>query len=316
MAGRAWLVAGLCALAAAAITVVEIAGAPDPVRMPTAPPVVPILGAIGAILLVTTADRAVLSLGARAAVGTLCGAAMLAGSLLAIPHTLLIVIIWIGSRISGGAGPFEVTPAWPSTAAHLIAVVAVAMLGVWLVVERRRDRQRCLACGRVDPTPGVARWPVGPWLAALAVGSSLPYGLLKAAWALGWAGGLTGQAFTDVAFTSPGFGDTAVLTGVSVIVAVLMGARVSGRWVRPILLAVGVFGSLLLVPVAAVGAVSLVPVALGLTSIDDSEIAPWAFLLVYGSFLFWGGALVALTVSYWRATRPICRRHRLAVSTP
>jgi hypothetical protein len=155
-----------------------------------------------------------------------------------------------------------------------------------------------------------------PWPAVLTVAGSLPYGLLKTAWALGWTVGLTGHAFDGVSFTSPGFGDTAVLTTISAVAAVSMGARAAGRWTRPVLLGVGVIGSLMLLPVGVVGAVELVPVMLGSASIDESEIAAWAFALVYGSFLVWGCALAALTVTYWRATRGACRHHTLAAALP
>lgn len=304
----------MCALAAASFSAVEIAGAHDPVQMPTAPHLVPILAATGGALLVTTADLVTLSLRARTILSVLCGAGMLAGSLLAIPHTALIVIISLASRISGGVGPFDVTPQWPVTAAHLITILAAVSLAVWVVVEQRRHRLRCLECGRVDPAPSAARWPALPWLAALAVAGSLPYGLLKAGWALGWTGGLIGHEFSDVSFTSPGFGDTAVLTCVSVIVTVSMGARLSAGWRRPVLIAVGAIGSFMLLPVAAVGIVDLVPLALGLRSIDDPEIADWAFLVVYGSFVVWGAALASLTIGYWRTTGRSCPRHALTTT--
>lgn len=116
-----------------------------------------------------------------------------------------------------------------------------------------------------------------------------------------------------MSFTSPGFGDAAVLTCVSVIVTVSMGARLSAGW-RPVLIAVGVIGSFMLLPVAAVGIVDLVPLALGLRSIDDPEIADWAFLVVYGSFVVWGAALASLTIGYWRTTGRSCPRHALTTT--
>jgi hypothetical protein len=72
-----------------------------------------------------------------------------------------------------------------------VAVAAAGLLVAWVVRERRVLRGRCPACGRAE---------------------SLPHGLLKLARSLGWTGGLTGHAFDGVPFTSPGFGDTAVLT--------------------------------------------------------------------------------------------------------
>lgn len=171
-----------------------------------------------------------MSLRTRSVVAAGCGAGMLAGSLLAIPHTVLILISWLASRVTGGAGPFDLTPGWLSAAAHLTTVAAVGLLAVWTVLDRRQHRQQCPACGRVEPDPPATRWPALPWPAALTVAACLPYGLLKTAWALGWTGGLTGHAFSGVSFTSPGFGDTAALTAVSVVAAVAMGARAAGRW--------------------------------------------------------------------------------------
>jgi hypothetical protein len=306
---RTPLAAAACGLGALLHAAVVVTGTQPAVLMPVAPAPVPIVAALGAAVLVAAGSA--LPERTRTGLAVLCGAGMLAGSLLAVPHTALIAIIWVASRVTGAAGPFDVAPDWLTSTTHVTTVVAVGLLAWWAVLDRRARRDRCPACGRTDPQPPPTR-PALPWLAALAVAGSLPYGLLKLSWALGWTGGLTGHAFDDVSFASPGFGDTAVLTGVSVVAAALMGARAAGRWVRPVLLAVGVIGSLMLVPVAVVGAVQLVPVGLGLAPIDESEIAAWAFALVYGSFLVWGCALAALTVAYWRSTRGACRRHTAA----
>ena len=307
--------AGGCALAAAAAAFVQVTGATDPVGMPLAPQPVPLLGAVSGLLLVATATRTRLAPGARTAVGALCAAALLAGSLPAVPHTVLIAIAWAGSLVSGGTGPFDIVPSWPMTLAHLLAVVAALMLLAWLAGRRRADRGRCAACGRVEPARAGADDPMLPRLAAAAIAGSLPYGLIKTAWGLGWKGGLLGHQFDGVSFTSPGLGDTAVLTGIGIAVALAMGARVSGRW-RPVLLGVGGLGSLMLVPVAVAGVISLVPVALGLTAIDNQTVSPWAFTLVYLSFLAWGGSLSWLTVRYHAATRPACSGHRLPAPVP
>jgi hypothetical protein len=306
---RSLLAAGACATTALLHVAVAVVGAQPAVLMPIAPPPVPIAAAAGATLLVVAGSG--LPPRARTGGAALCGAGMLAGSLFAVPHTALIAIIWLAGRVTGGTGPFDIAPQWLITATHFATVVAVGLLAGWAVLERRVNRGLCPACGRVDPDPAPARRSALPRLAALTVAGSLPYGLLKLAWAVGWTGGLTGHAFAGVSFTSPGFGDTAVLVGVSVITAVLMGTRATRRWLRPVLLGVGVIGSLMLLPVAAVGAVELAPVALGLATIDESEIAAWAFMLVYGSFLVWGSALAALTVTYWRSTRRACRHHAL-----
>jgi hypothetical protein len=126
--------------------------------------------------------------------------------------------------------------------------------------------------------------------------------------------GLTGHAFDAVGPTSPGFGDTVVLTGIGIAAAVAMGLRRRGRWLRPLLVAVGGLGSLMLLPVAALALVQVAEVALGSRRIDDQEIAPWAFLVVYASFAVWGTGLAGLTVGYARSTRPPCRRGQVAAS--
>ncbi|HLR28200.1 MAG TPA: hypothetical protein VK086_05870, partial [Ruania sp.] len=109
--------------------------------------------------------------------------------------------------------------------------------------------------------------------------------------------------------TSPGFGDTVVLTVLAIVVSVAMGAGVGSRTLRWILTTTGLCGLLMLLPVGLTAVTQAVPVLWGGASIDDSEIAPWAFMMVYISFLFWGGALAWLTVTYWRATRPSCAAH-------
>lgn len=311
LARRAAITGGACALVAALDTAVAVTGTVDPVRMPTAPLAVPLIAALGGALLVAAARRTGLPGRARTALAALCGAGMLAGSVAAIPHTVLIAVVTVAARVTGGRGPFDVEPQWLTTAAHLVAVVAALVLLVWAVAERRIDRGRCPACGRATADAPPARRSALPWLAAAAITGSLPYGLLKLAWGLGSTVGLTGDDFADVSFTSPGFGDTAVLTLLSCVVAAAMGAGVAGR-LRPVLLGIGGLGSFMLLPVAAVTATMLVPVALGTATIDGSEIAPWAFLLVYGSFAVWGTALTALTVAYWRATRRPCRAHHVA----
>jgi hypothetical protein len=300
-------VVGACVLSAVLHAAVAVVAPENVVAMPTAPPPVPVVAALGAALLVAAADRTGVPARARTGLAALCAVGMLAGSLLAVPHTLLLALIWAVGRVTGGTGPFDVAPDWLTTAAHLATVAAVGLLVAWAVRDRRVHRGLCPACGRADHGPTGAHRSALPRLAALTVAGSLPYGLLKLAWALGWTGGLTGHAFDGVSFTSPGFGDTAVLTGVSVVAAASMGARATGRWTRRVLIAVGTIGSLMLLPVAAVGVVQLVPVVLGLTTIDDSEIAVWAFLVVYGSFLAWGTALAALTVAYRQETRGTCR---------
>lgn len=282
------LVAAACLLAALVVTAVALAGVVEIVQMPVAPRVVPAVAAACGALLVGLARLRPLAPRVTTGTGLVCAAGMLAGSVMAIPHTVLIMVVWAASRLTGGVGPFDVTPQWSTTAAHLVTVGAALLLVMWAVGplgDRARPGPRFLA-----------------WAAALAVAGCLPYGLLKITWALGGTIGLTGHSFDGVSFASPGFGDTALLTAVSIVVSVLMGTRVTSAWLRPALTGVGTLGSLMLLPVGVLGIVDVLPVALGVASTGDREIAPWVFLMVYGCFAVWGVALACLTAGYWRST--------------
>lgn len=299
--------AGLCAVASALFLAVEVTDAPEPVQMPVTPHLLTAAAAAAAALLVLA--RPLLRLPVRTGIAAACAAVLGAGSLAAVPHTLMTLIVWAGGLVTRGEGPFDVTPAWLLSATYLVAVAAAASLVGWTVADRRHAGGRCSACGRATAGPDAPVAARLPLWAAVAVVGAVPYGALKLCWALGIGIGLTGHAFAAVTLSSPGFGDTVVLTGIGVATAVAMGLRRRGRWLRPLLLGVGGLGSLMLLPVAAVALVQVVEVALGFRTIDDTEIAPWAFLVVYASFAVWGTGLAGLTVGYARSTRPPCPRH-------
>src|SRR5699024_2331255 len=212
-------------------------------------------------------------------------------------------VAWVGVAVTGGIGPFEAEPSWSMTAVHLTNLVASGAVLAWLLWQYRRTTHRCTACGRVanarpaaPASGGAARWQRLRVLAALTIVASLPYAGFKVAWSAGAMIGLVGPGFDDVGFTSPGFGDTVLLTGISVAACLVMGSGLSGtnparRRVRRPVLSIGTLGSLMLLPVGAVALGQLAPVALGRASIDDSVIAPWAFVVVYLSFVIWGVAL-------------------------
>lgn len=280
----------------------------DPVAMPTfSPPVAAAAAAVAAALLLAGPVRPgrwrVIAFAVAASV-------MLAGSLLALPHTVLMVIVRAGQMITGGSGSFAVEPSWPATLAHGANVVAAVLSGRFLLLDRRARRGVCAQCGReraVPPTAAATRW-LRP-LAVLAVGGALPYGALKLAWSVGSDVGLTGDGFEAVTLGSPGFGDTVLLTALAVAVAVAMGAQVAHRRLRRVLLVIGSCASLMLLPVGITAMVQLIALLIGGGSIDDSQIAPWAFALVYASFFVWGTALAALTLAYWSVTRAPCSAH-------
>lgn len=301
--------AAVCALAAAGFLVLMIFdfGETAP-GMPIAPRPVALLGAAaaaGLIFLIRDRTRPVLLITALAAL-----LIMAAGSAAAIPHTALILIIMAIGLITQAAGPFVLDPPVITMITHLITAAAAFLGGAWLLGRWRALRGVCPTCGRAEAVgpPARSRWV--PVLAAVAVAGALPYGLLKLAWALGFRIGRPGHSFDSVSFASPGFGDTAMLTGLSIIASVLMGLRLGPRLVRLGLIFVGTVGSFMLVPVGVIGAVTgLIPVALGLRSIGDAEIAGWAYAVVYGSFAVWGLGLCLLTVGYARGTRPPCWSH-------
>lgn len=304
-----------CAATAVAFALLGVFGAEDTVAMPTVPRLVAAIAAAvtAALVLLPSGERERLRSGAV----MVAAAVMLSGSLLAIPHTVLMVIVWTGQQFTGGSGPFAVEPSWSATLVHGMNVVAVALVALWLVADHRRRNGHCLRCGRTSATPPPAgsrgrRW----WPALIAAAGALPYGLLKLAWSLGFDVGLTGDGFSEVTASSPGFGDTVVLTGFSIVVCLVMGAGPGRAVVRWMLTAVGVGGSLMLLPVGLTAAAQFVPVLWGSASVDDSEIAPWAFGLVYVSFLVWGAAFAWLTIAYWRATRPHCRAHPAESAVP
>jgi hypothetical protein len=253
----------------------------------------------------------------RLALGLAACVGMLAGSLFAVPHTVILAVAWAGGRLTGGTGPFDVDPAWSATAVHLCNVVSSLGLAWWLLRTWRAQRGRCPTCGRLDAAPPSR--PRGrqrlPRLAAVAVLACLPYGLLKLAWGLGSRAGLTGHAFDDVSLTSPGFGDTVVLTLVSVVTCVGMGAAVRQPVARRAAIAIGTIGSTMLLPVAVVALPQLAVAALTGRGTDDPEIATWVFVVVYLSFAVWGTALALLTRTYWQVTMPTCSRpfHRAAL---
>ena len=304
---RARVVATACALTAAAFAALWLTGGESPVRMPVLPFWATAgLAASAALLVAGSAlapDRWVRS---RSVLGVVGCAGMFLGNVAAIPHTVLLVVVRAAAAVTGGTGSFDVEPVWSIAAVHVLNLGASVLLGRWLLRARRERRGRCGSCGREDPAPPRAGRGRLPWLAAAAVLACLPYGLLKLAWALGSRIGLTGHAFDDVSFTSPGFGDTVVLTVVSIGACVVMGAAVERPVVRRAALALGSLGSVMLLPVGVIGTVTLLLVPLTGGTISDSEIAPWVFVGVYASFLLWGVALAALTLGYWRATRPVC----------
>jgi hypothetical protein len=308
----------VCLLAGGALVAIELAGLADPVEMPTAPRwFAAAMAAVTALLTLPTGRPAPLWRTILAA-GT--GVGMLSGSLLAVPHSILMLVIGVLNRLTGAEGPFDVGIPWATAGTHLVVTAAAFLVAAWTVVQHRLRRGRCPWCGRVAAeAPAVAERTRRSlrWLALVAVLAAVPYTVLKLAWGLGSRIGVNGDAFDGVTLASPGYGDTVVMGAVAVLASVVMGAgAVPATFRQRVLHAVsatlGVIGSLMLLPISVAGAVLMVvapPAA-------DGELTPWIFYLVYGCFIVWGLALAPLTVLYLRATRRPCPRHRPAPGPP
>jgi hypothetical protein len=309
--GVAGAAAAGCLASGLLFVAVELLDAPKLASgVPAAPPWVAAGGAVvAAAAVLTAARRPARQLRALAAGG---GLAMLSATAVGLPFALLLLVIWLASRLTGAGGPFVLAPPWLALAAHVATLAALAGLAAWLVVDRRLRGGRCLRCGfdshAPPPGPSPGRRRQLRALGALAVVAAVPYTALKIAWGLGWQGGLVGDRFDQVSLASPGFGDTAALAVVAIAVSAAMATPVTQRGVRAVCLLVGGLGSVMLLPVGAVGTASVLPVLLGVSTAADSEIATWVFAMVYGSFAVWGAALAALTVRYRQTTRRPCRR--------
>jgi hypothetical protein len=308
---RTPLVTGLCLLTAVGSVVGHYVGEDlTGDRMPAAPWWVVLCGALAGVGWTIWVQRRPAH-PAQVTVGGAAVLAMLAGSLVLIPHNLLYAIIWVLQLVNPGHNAFPSTPGVeivPRMIGHLLAVAASAALAYATLRVWRAVRGRCSACGRTTPEPKPVPngWLVGFGL--LSVLGCLPYGLLKLAWSFGSRVGMTGHQFDGVGFDSPGFGDTAVLTSVSIVASVCMLLRLRGRWLRPLLTFVGGVGTVMLLPVGVLGAARTAAELLGIVPSNVTELAPWVFYTVYVGFFVWGIGLCALTIVYVRGTAGPCRQ--------
>lgn len=242
--------------------------------------------------------------------GLAAGVLVLAPVLMRAPWTLLMAIIWLGSKITNGPAYFDLQPDWFGTGVLVTALLAGGGLLVQAREDRRLGRQRCRRCGRCGSAPAPLRRRLLRVAAVFAILAPLPYAALKLAWALGSDAGLRDpHLFDDVSFWSPGFGDTSILSAVAIVAAVAMAVPLRRRTARVALGIVGSVGSVMLVPVGAMAMVGFTRVALGLDSLYDEGLHAWVFVLVYVSFMVWGAALSVLTATYLAGTRPPCADH-------
>lgn len=231
------------------------------------------------------------------------GVLLLLGSLGRLPHNLLFALVWGITQISGAEPAFPMDPNWPKFVVHLLALASVALLG-WHVRARLRAHPELipasLRAARM-PRARAMRWSRA--FGAVGVLAALPYGGLKLAWSLGWRGGMD-DGFEDVGAETPGFGDTVALTGVAIVLAVLMAVPVRQRLARAALLAIGLIGTLMLIPVGVIGSYELLITAFGAQPNENTTLALWVFALVYPAMLLWGVALAGQTWCYRSATAP------------
>ena len=311
------LAAGCCLVAFLAAALLPSLGPADPVAMPTTPAWLTAVAAAAAAVLVLVTSRARVRITGIVATGA-CAAVMAAGSLLALPHTILMVVVWAANLITGAGGSFEVAPSWSATLMHLAVLAALVAVTAWIVARVRLLRGSCPRCGRRVPQPPTVsgRRSCLVWLAAVSVFATVPYAGLKLAWSAGMPLGLVDGSFAEATFASPGFGDTVIMSAVSIIVSVVMGLGVRQKVVRLVSAGVGAVAALMLIPVGGSAAIMLVASTVGAYTIDDSAIAPWAYIVVYLSFLTWGTAMVLLVWNYWRATARTCRRHTVPPPAP
>src|SRR5262245_16277053 len=116
--------AGTCTATAVLFTAMEVTGAADPVLMPTTPHVVT-AGAAAAGGLALLWQRRTGAFRGPGALAAASAALLATGCVAAVPHTVLILVVWAGALVTGGRGSFDVAPAWTATAANLAGVLAL-----------------------------------------------------------------------------------------------------------------------------------------------------------------------------------------------
>lgn len=301
--------AGLCAVMAVSFTLAQLTGVTEmTVGMPIASRWVAVIAGLATASMIMVSSRTP-SLAPRAAI-LVAVSAGLTSSLASLPHNILFTLVWVVSQITGVEAAFPLVPNWGSIIPNLINLIAAATVAVWLLADHRARGGRCLRCGFAHDANALhhRRWPLRVF-AVIAMVGCLPYGVMKAGWALGMTWGLIGHQFDHIGFGTPGFGDTVLLTGVSLLICGVMAKPVLHRGFRLMALLIGSIGGVMLLPVGVIGSIRLIPVLLGRTIIGDPEIQDWAFVMIYGSFGIWGPALVLLTVTYAITTRRPCIRH-------
>ncbi|MEQ4206386.1 hypothetical protein ABN028_07955 [Actinopolymorpha sp. B17G11] len=240
------------------------------------------------------------------------GSILALSSLPVLPHDLLVIVSHLIVQVSGGKDLFAVDTPWLAVIRHLVVLTAAGAAWHAGVRARRRARGVCPGCGRIESREAAVGGRLARVGGLLAVVAPLPYVWLKLEWATGSTVGLADPDYFDgVTFFTPGFGDTALLGGLGVVVASAMMTVPRQRLVRATLVGIGAIGSVMLVPVGVLGALLLGATLLTVMPMDeDLAIRPWVFTMVYPSFLLWGVGLALATWQYWKGTKPACAHHR------
>ncbi|MFC0625936.1 NYN domain-containing protein [Kribbella deserti] len=152
---------------------------------------------------------------------------------LLIPDFTLLAMIAFAPAIvvfifTGVPGPQELGDIVYWHRLNLLIVFAGGVLWAFTTLAyQRRSRGACLACGstRVDPAKAL-RW--GRWAVAVAVLSTIPYELTRAAWYFGWPLGITDE-FHQMMVDTPGM----LEIGLAMALASIGGSLLTHGLVRP-----------------------------------------------------------------------------------
>ncbi len=162
-----------------------------------------------------------------------------------------------------------------------------------------RHAARCPGCGRRKPG-GLARLPRWPALVALVFAGVYP--LWRIHWALGGTVGTNGRpedAAQALQWTMALLGT--VLVAFTVVLAVGRGPS----WLRWPLGLGGAAVGFALFTIGAGGSLEVVGMLTG-DGREETDLAPWAFGVVYGCWTVVGPALAAASVRYWVRRREDC----------
>jgi hypothetical protein len=255
------------------------------------PVVVPWLAAILSIAL------AALGLSERHA--TSAAASVLAGAVIVLTAWAVVMLPFDLLRIVGLV-PLPLS-GWGMTL-RLLLLVAGAGAVVPVLRAQRAHQDRCQACRRVLPgrLDRLPRWP-----AVVAVIFALPYPVLRVVWAMGGTFGTTGEPLD----LDPALAWGVVVVGLMLVAFTLLLLVGKGPlWARALFGLGGLLAGMGLTVIGGLAAaltLSLLATE-GLGSSQGDHLMTWTFLIVYGSWLVAGLAVMAASWRYWAHRRDDC----------